>query len=264
MDKEIINKYITQINDIYKEGFFQQYGIDLVISLIIVYIFGTIITYFYVINHIPAIKANWPENKCKPFYIPLAGFIINDPTKSKLELGAENFTGCVQSILVSVVAIALEPIYYALHVLTKTIEAILDAIDSIRALINRVRESIREISENITGRILNVSLPLVKFIIVIRNIIANLVGTLTATLYSAIGGYLVLKSTLGAVFQIILGYVIVPLVASIIIAFALWPLGLLAAIPLIAILTLILIIYIPANTVVSELLNIPVAVIPSY
>ena len=67
-----MNNIDKTINKIYEKKltFTGRYGSDLVIALIIVYIFLVGITYYHVLNHLPDIKANWPKNKCNPLYLP--------------------------------------------------------------------------------------------------------------------------------------------------------------------------------------------------
>ena len=109
------------LNNLYnKKGFYEKYGVDLIITIIIIYIFLISTTYFHMLNYLPQIKANWETEKCNPLYLPFAGFIINDKNKSKLDIVSENFSDCVQNILTSIVGEAFKPIYYIMNVMNNT------------------------------------------------------------------------------------------------------------------------------------------------
>ena len=93
---------ISKFNHLYsKEGFFQKYGVELIISSLIIFIFFIATSYFYTLSHIRSLRKDWPQNKCNPIYIPFAGLIINDSNKSKLETTSENFNFCLNSFLIN-------------------------------------------------------------------------------------------------------------------------------------------------------------------
>ena len=50
----------TKINNLYNEkGFMDKYGLDTWITVIICLVFFVIITYFYILNNIEPIRADW-------------------------------------------------------------------------------------------------------------------------------------------------------------------------------------------------------------
>ena len=50
----------TKVNNLYnKKGFFEKYGADVWISVIIILIFFLIISYYHIINNIKPIIADW-------------------------------------------------------------------------------------------------------------------------------------------------------------------------------------------------------------
>ena len=107
------------------------------------------IMYFYVLNHIPNIKANWSTEKCNPLYLPFAGLIINDTTKSTATMISENFIGCVNNILATMSNYAFSPIYYILNTVTLVMGLVNEAINSIRAFFNKIRIDIEDIASRI-------------------------------------------------------------------------------------------------------------------
>ena len=147
--REIIDKIYPEE----KLNYFKLYGTDVLITTITLFIFIIIVIYFGIINKFPEIRKNWPENKCKPLYIPLAGYIVNDPNKSKFEVVQDTYNGCITGILTSIIDTALEPVYYAMSVATSALNDLITAIDNIRNILSRTRSNITKISESIIGKL---------------------------------------------------------------------------------------------------------------
>ena len=235
-----ITKVINKLYDKKGQGFFTKYGSDLIIALIIIYIFLVWTTYYYVLNHLPLIKANWAADKCHPLYLPFAGIIVDDKNKSKLELINNNFEGCVQNILTSITAEVLKPIYYTTNLLTSSFNEVTHATTGIRSMFNKVRVDMENTTENISGRTLNITAPILKLIISAKNMMGQTIGTITAAIYTLFGSYLTLNSLLGSIIEfigIILGAIAAAIVAALFIPF----IGEAIAAPLIALETAILV-----------------------
>lgn len=238
MDNTIINA----INNLYKKNstFYSKYGYQLIIAMIIIYIFLVWTAYYYVINHLPILKANWPANKCNPLYIPFAGMIINDPHKSKLDIIDENFQACVQNILTSIIGVALKPIYYITNVMTTSLHEMTDSVTGVRAMFSKMRDQIENITESISGRTLNITMPVLKLIIAAKNMVGQTVGIITTGFYTLLGNYLLLNTLLGSIIEfigIILGIIAAAIVVALFIPFV----GEIIAAPLVALEAAILI-----------------------
>lgn len=238
------------INKIYKKDvklptFMGKYGIDLFISIIIVLVFFIAISYYYVINHLPNIKANWDKNKCNPVYMPFAG-IISNTDKSNLEVVGENFETCTQNILISIASEAFKPIYYAMNTLTSGLTEMTQATTAIRAFFNKIRVDVANTSESISGRTLNVTIPFVKQIIYFKNMIAQFNGLLTASLYTFFGSYLTGWSLLGAIIELV-KIILIAVAAAIAAALGIPFVGWAIAAPIIAFQIAILVFFIPVS-----------------
>jgi hypothetical protein len=210
-----------------KKGFFKNYGADLFISIIIIYIFAIAIMYFHVLNHIPNIKANWSTEKCNPLYLPFAGLIINDANKSTMNMVSENFVGCVNNILATMSNYAFSPIYFILNTVTLVMALVNEAINSIRAFFNKIRIDIEDIASDVSDRTFNVSIPIMHFFIVIKDTMSKAMGLFTAGMYTLFGQYLILKSLIGSIIEIGIAILIIGL-AMIAVAWAIpftWPLA---------------------------------------
>ena len=240
-----INKTINKIYE-KKQTFTSRYGSDLVIALIIIYVFLIGITYYYILNHLPNVKANWSQNKCNPVYLPFAGMIVNDKTKSNLDLIGENFEACVQNILTSIASDAFKPIYYVMNTLTDGFKEMTHASTAIRAFFNKMRVDVADTSESISGRTLNITIPIVKQLIYFKNMIAQFMGLMTASLYTFFGSYLSFQALIGAIIDMVKQILI--LVAAMIAATEAIPfVGFTMALPMIAFETALLALFLPVQ-----------------
>jgi len=177
-----------------KTSYFENYGTDIFMSLFVSSIFILITLYFYILNNIQPIIADWDKQKCNPAVIPFAGLINKSPNESAFEFTGKNFTGCTQTILKNFTAYAFQPIYYIMKNITGNFSEINTNLNSTRAMFDKIRNSIKEFSEETMGRTLNITLPIVQLMINIKSIGAKMIGTLTASLFTLFGSYLTLQS----------------------------------------------------------------------
>ena len=254
----------TQINDIYnKKGFLERYGTDIWITLIIMIIFFIVTSYFYVMNHIKPILANWDSEKCSPTVIPFAGMINKDPKMSVFEFTSKNFTGCIQTILKTISSDAFAPIYYIMKVFTDQFKNFLTSIETVRNLFNKIRNTIKTFSSEVMERLLNITMPIMKFMIVMKDMMGKINGTLTATTYTLIGAYLSMES----LFANIINFIIIILIALSIIVIALlfipFGIGQAIAIPFIVIMIAITIPTIMVQVFMGDIFKLPTRSTPS-
>ena len=78
--------------------------------------FSTILT-----SGIQKVKDDWPQYRCLPTYMPLAGYIGKDPIS--------NFSYCVGNIQKDMMGFFLEPIQYVLGMVMGMIQFILERSD---------------------------------------------------------------------------------------------------------------------------------------
>lgn len=203
---------ISKFNHLYsKEGFFQKYGVELVISTLIIFIFFIATSYFYTLSHIRRLRKDWPQNKCNPIYIPFAGLIIDAPNKSKLETTSENFNFCVNNILSSIISKILEPIYYFVKLLIEAWKEIITAIQNIRAMFNNMRNSANNVTRDVMNRTLNITTPIVQNTIIARDTLNKTNGVMAAGLFQVFGTYLTLKALIAAIIELVIVLVLIVL-----------------------------------------------------
>ena len=183
------------INNLYtKKSFIESYGVEICITTFIIIAFILAILYFYVMNNIKPIVADWNNQKCNPAVIPFAGLINNGKDTTPFEFTGQNFTGCVQSILTNITSQAFQPFYYIIKTIIDAFKELADAVNSIRAVLDRFRDSIKDFSQETMSRTLNITMPLVQMIIGIKDMGAKMIGVLSASLFTLMGSYLTMKS----------------------------------------------------------------------
>ena len=97
----------SNINKLYdKQGFYELYGIDLLIALAIIFIFLTWTSYYFILNHLPPIKNNWGKHRCNPFYMPFlisteksARYIYNGLQTNRFEIFYPKIFGYILKVL---------------------------------------------------------------------------------------------------------------------------------------------------------------------
>jgi hypothetical protein len=201
---------ISKFNHLYnKEGFFQKYGVELIISSLIIFVFFIATSYFYTLSHIRSLRKDWPQNKCNPIYIPFAGLIIDDPHKSNLETTSENFNFCVNNILSSIISTVLEPIYYFVKLLIEAWKEIITAIQNIRAMFNKIRNSANNVTQDVMNRGLNITTPIIQNTIIARDTLNKTNGVMAAGLFQVFGTYLTLKALIATIIELVIILVLI-------------------------------------------------------
>lgn len=193
------------INSMYnKQGYFTRYSSDLLITAFICTIVFLIISYYYVMNTLKPIKADWANQRCHPAVIPFAGLINKPSNQSNLDFTSSNFVNCTQSTLEDVASYALMPLYYIMNLITELMQTLKDALNSIRALFNEMRKSVSSVSSELYGRSLNIMLPLVQMFQSIQSMFGKIQASATAAIYTLYGGYITLHSTLLFIYDLVI------------------------------------------------------------
>ena len=143
--------YINKITK--KIGYLDKYGGSVVVTGIVLFIFFLIFSYFYVMNRLKPIKADWVNQKCNPAVMPFAGIINAPPSKSKIDYTADNFYQCTQTILATIIGYFMEPINLTVEMMTKFWSEIMKSVNMIRHVFAYIRNRIMAIVSNIFGRI---------------------------------------------------------------------------------------------------------------
>jgi len=195
---------LTNIKKMYENlTYFDQYGFSfilfIIITILLMVFFGSCIA----LANIQPIKQDWANQRCKPYIIPIAGFINKPDNMSFNDFTSQNFNYCAQNILKGITGFAVEPLTFVTKNITKLVNYIKEAINDIRALTNRTRNFFITVVQEIMGRLLNVIIPLQQIIIKFKDFAAKVQGTMTAGLLTTFGAYVTLKSFLGVIVKFI-------------------------------------------------------------
>ena len=198
------NKGINNIRKLYDNlNYFDQFGGSVVLFIIITIILLLFIGACFAFMNVKFIRDDWVNQRCKPYIIPIAGIINKPPDMSVKDFTDQNFTYCSQDIVKNISGVALQPLTYTTNILSSVGDAFSNSINDIRGMTDKIRNFSGTFTEEVMGRLMNVSIPLQQIIISVRDFIGKIQGTMTASLFTALGSYLSLKSLLGAIVQII-------------------------------------------------------------
>jgi hypothetical protein len=213
------NGGLEKLKSVYdNQTYFDQYGSSLIMLIILIFVLFCVISYCLIMVNVQPIIDDWPNQRCKPQIIPIAGLITHPEGVTASEYTAQNFTYCTQNILTSITGEALQPLTYVTSTFTNIANDISNALNSIRGMFDKIRTFFESISKEIMGRIMNIMAPLQQIIISFRDLIGKIQGTMTAGLFTALGSYYTLQSMLGAIAQ----FIIIILIAMAIIVAILW------------------------------------------
>jgi hypothetical protein len=213
------NDGFTNLKSMYdNQTYFDQYGSSVIMLIILIFVLFCVISYCLIMVNAQPIIDDWPNQRCKPQIMPIAGLITHPDGVTASEYTAQNFTYCTQNILTSITGEALQPLTYVTSSFTAIANGISNALNSIRGMFDKIRGFFESISKEIMGRIMNIMAPLQEIIISFRDLIGKIQGTMTAGLFTALGSYYTLKSMLGAIAQ----FIIIILIAMAVIIVILW------------------------------------------
>lgn len=194
-----------EIKQIYKRlNFYDLYGTSLVLCIALTLVVVGVHSYFKALINLQSIQKNWPEERCKPQNIMIAGFINRPKGQSILQYTQDNFAYCVQNVLKNIVGDAVNPFVFltdGLHELYLTIGV---AINEIRYVFSYIRDQITRIAQEILGRVLNIMIPFQQMIMGVKDMMMKTQAILVSSLYTFVGVYYALVSGLGSIVEFIL------------------------------------------------------------
>lgn len=214
-----IQSVFDKIDKLYEGGFLEKYGFSLLSSIVILFLAILLITYFYIKRNFKTIKSNWAKERCKPNIMPFAGLIVEPTHTSKMQFTEENFAYCTQNILTDISSTFLAPIYYINNTLSSTLKEAENSTNSIRELFNNIRNALSSVIQDIYSRILNVMTPVMHMAIKVKAILGKIKGALTANIYTLLGSYMTIQTTIRSVFEIIVIILIALAVAIVLLWF---------------------------------------------
>lgn len=198
-----------EINSLYnKDGYYEKYGISLLVSILIILIFFVGWAYFKIMTDIKPIKDDWFNQRCNPKVIPFAGLINKPDGMSTFQFTGENFVGCTQSILRQISGYALMPINYSVSLVNNLMVSILKSMEAMRTMLSKIRNSTTDFTKDTMGRTLNIMIPFQQIVIALKDIMGKAQAIMTGGLFTGMGVYMTIKSSLGAIYQTIVIFLI--------------------------------------------------------
>ena len=198
------NETINKLKTLYlKSGYMEKYGSDVWVSAILCFVFVYLICYYYYANVLQVVKADWQIHKCNPLFIPFAGFINSPTDKTNLEFTAENFSGCVNSILKDIVEVAVHPFIFMVNILQEACQSLVDSVNLGRKLSYNIRMEFINTVQRIYDALMNTVAYFIMFIIKIKDSIEKVKGIMAACLYSIFGSYMAMQSLFGGIVDLL-------------------------------------------------------------
>jgi hypothetical protein len=211
---------LEKIKQMYEKlTYFDQYGSSVIMLIIITILLFIVITYCFTMLNAQPIIDDWANQRCKPQYMPIAGFITHPEGVSATDYTAENFTYCMQNILSNITGTAIQPLTFVTKTMQNVVENIKNSLNSSRAMFDKIRTFFQTIAQELMGRLMNIMIPLQEIIISFKDLIGKIQGTMTAGLFTLLGSYYTLKSLMGSIAQMIVT-ILIGLAASIAVMWA--------------------------------------------
>lgn len=145
---------LNNIKKMYEKlNYFDQYGGSFVLFIVITIVVMILVTYFHTMINIQPIIDDWPNQRCKPTIMPIAGLITHPKEMTASDYTFQNFNYCTQTILSNITGLAVEPLTFVTNILSTLANLIKEAIQAIRAMFNKIRSSMQEVSQEIMGEL---------------------------------------------------------------------------------------------------------------
>ena len=259
----------SNINNLYnKKTFLERYGSDLWITVIVCIVIILLVSYYYVMNHIQPIVADWNNQKCSPVVIPFAGLINKPANMTAFEFAGSNFTNCVTTILANISSDAFAPVEYLMNVFIHEFKSIVGAMDAVRAVFDKIRINIKIVIDNVMSRLLNIMIPVQQFIVLMKDMLAKINGALAGILYTVFGSYLTIKSLFSNIinFVIIILLIMAGIIAGLLVISMIPIIGIpaeIAVIPMLAMMVLIVIVTISVEGLMGDVFDLPTRAPPN-
>ena len=153
------------------------YDITLTSIIILVFIFLYLVPLMSV--GVKNIRQNWVKYRCNPMVMPFASFFGEDPTKT--------FTYCTQTMMKDFMGYLLLPLQHSINIIQTAGGEFEESINDVRKVISSTRSFVTSIVQDIFGILLNILVEIQKTMIHLKDLVAKLVGIMTAILYMVSG-----------------------------------------------------------------------------
>lgn len=187
---QIINKMYDNLT------YTDQYSGSIMLTIVLIIILLLVIGYFYSMSKSEEIKKDWVNQRCHPSVLPFAGLINKPEGKSIMDFTSENFEYCTQNILKDITGFILAPIHILLDTLTGLLASFTKFAQYLRILSSNIRNDTANVSKEIYNKGFNLSLAAQQDTITLKDMGAKAHGALVASLYTFLGSFVTLESSL--------------------------------------------------------------------
>lgn len=210
---------IDRLNYLYGDKTFTgRYGIDIIKVCVVIFIFMSAVSYFYIQNKLLEVKRDWPEYRCRPDIMPFSGWINAPEGVSPMEYTKQNFAECSVKLTKGIFDDRVSMVYVIFNVVMEIFKNILGVIEKFRLLFNRMRDALKNIFLTIFYRIQNVIIPIQNMLIKMVDFFQKIKGILATFLLTFVGALWSFYSLIGSIYEL----VIIILVIMIIVIIVLW------------------------------------------
>ena len=176
--------------------------------ILIIFVFVTVGSFFYLKNQLNKIKNNWEEYKCNPAVIPFAGLINPDPNMSAAEFTSYNLKVCISQVLVNIVKVFTAPFKIVFGGFNTFFGGVLGAVQHIRVAVWKLKDAIVKMIESmlsyLSGAIIVANVMFHKIIDTIKRILANFSALIYAFISFVFWIFSSLKRSLKVILYILL------------------------------------------------------------
>ena len=130
-----------------KLTYFDQYGGSVFMFIILLVVLFVVVSYVTVMRNFQPIKDDWVNQRCKPQVMPFAGLINKPENMSIVDFTGQNFTNCMQNILIGITGNAVQPITYMTLAIREVFQAIAEVIQYIRTMLSSIRSNMTKIAQ---------------------------------------------------------------------------------------------------------------------
>jgi hypothetical protein len=194
--------YVLSIYD--KLTYMDMYGSSIFIVVLTTIMVLLAISFSLLIQNKQEIAADWENQRCKPKYMPFAGYIIEQEGKTPSQYTYENVQYCIQRNVTNMTSELTKPHVYLLNTVNAAFSATGDAINNLRGGLSTLRTNISTFVLNIMMRIANLLAPFLKIFLASKDILNKIQGALVAGMYTFLGTYYTIQSFIGAFFELML------------------------------------------------------------
>jgi hypothetical protein len=217
-EKEILKKTLDKLNELYlMTGYMDKYGKDVWVTAILCVSFILLITHTNLTNVLDVVRADWPNQRCNPLFMPFAGYINKPTDKSNFDYTSDNFNTCILSILHYISELAFAPFQVAVNLIAQAIQMIIESVNSLRALFDKLRNEYAGLLEQIYAALVNLVVAFIGFVVKVKDTMKKTSGVLTTALYTLMGSYMAMESLFLSIIDLLL--LILIIIACMIIVF---------------------------------------------